>query len=25
VLLLVVGYFLLGPPASKYFQSPLRE
>jgi hypothetical protein len=25
VLLLVVGYFLLGPAASKYFQSPLRE
>jgi hypothetical protein len=25
VLLLVVGYFLLGPPASKYFHSPLPE
>jgi chromate transport protein ChrA len=25
VLLLVVGYFLLRPPASKYFQPPLPE
>ena len=25
VLLLVVGYFLLGPPTSKYFQNPQPE